>query len=262
MVEENNSLSTYYSQDQLRKYLIQFMAIFSGLQVSVGKNDFKSESNLIRVPVIHGSKDRVVAHIMARNSPNVPIKLPVLSVRFSDMELALDRMSGMRTVDSHVTFPRGGVFPDDLRTVEKLKPIPWRIRGEVNILTSNLFHQYEILEQIALIFDPDLYLYTSDDPDDHTAIHKVMLTAIDNEENYPAGSERRILSVNMSFQIEAWITAPVNVRDNIIRKIKVRIQNLEKASSFDDVREIAASRGSEDDYENIFDIDDLDPPPR
>jgi len=238
------------------------MAIFSGLQVSVGKNDFNSESNLIRVPVIHGSKDRVVAHIMARNSPNIPVKLPILSVRFSDMELALDRMSGMRTIDKSVTFPRGGVFPDDLRTIEKLKPIPWRIRGEVNILTSNLFHQYEILEQIALIFDPDLLLYTSDDPDDHTAIHRVMLMSIDNEENYPAGGERRILSLNLSFQIEAWLSAPVNVRDDIIQKIKLRIQNLEKAASFEEVKQIAASRGMEDDYENIFDIDDLDPPPR
>lgn len=238
------------------------MTIFSGLQVSVGKNDFNSESNLIRVPVIHGSKDRVVAHIMARNSPNIPIKLPVISARFADMELALDRMTGMRTVDSSVTFPRGGVFPDDLRTIERLKPIPWRIRGEVNVLTSNLFHQYEILEQIALIFDPDLYLYTSDDPDDHTAIHKVMLTSIDNEENYPAGGERRILSVNLSFQIEAWLSAPVNVRDNIISKIKVRIQSLEEADTLEEVKEIAASRGIEEDYENIFDIDDLDPPQR
>lgn len=262
MVQENNILSNYYSQEQIKKYLIQFMAIFSGLQVSVGKNDFNSDTNLIRVPIIHGSKDRVVAHIIARNSPNVPVKLPILSARFTDMELALDRLSGQRTIDSAVTFPRGGVFPDDLRTIEKLKPIPWRFKGEVNVLTTNLFHQYEILEQIALIFDPDLYLYTSDDPDDHTAIHKVILLSVDNEENYPAGSERRILSVNLTFQIEAWISAPVGVRDNIIRKIKIRIQNLDNASNFDDVKEIAASRGMEDDYENIFDIDDLDPPER
>lgn len=238
------------------------MSIFSGLQVSVGKNDFNSQTNLIRVPVVHGSKDRVVAHILARNTPNIPIKLPTISARFVNMELALDRLSGSRTIDSSVTFPRGGVFPDDLRTIEKLKPIPWRIQAEVNILTSNLFHQYEILEQIALIFDPDLLLYTSDDADDHTAIHRVMLTSIDNEENYPPGEERRILSVNLFFQVEAWLSAPVDVRDNLIRKIKVRIQNLNEADSFDDVREIAASRGVEDEYENIFDIDDLDPPPR
>jgi len=238
------------------------MAIFSGLQVSIGKNDFNSESDLIRVPIIHGSKDRVVAHIMARNSPNVPVKLPVISVRFTDMEIALDRLSGQRTVTSDVTFPSGGVFPDDLRTVEKLKPIPWRFKGEVNVLTSNIYHQYEIIEQIALMFTPDLYLYTSDDPDDWTAIHRVLMLSVDNEENYPPGSERRILSVNFSFQIEAWLSAPVHVRDNIIRKIKLRIQNMQNSNSFAEIKQNAASRGLEEDYENIFDIDELDPPER
>lgn len=262
MVAETNLLNNYYNQRQIRKYLVQFMAIFSGVQVNVGKNDFNSESNLIRVPVVHGSKDRVVAHIMARNSPNVPIKLPTISVRFTDMELPTDRLSGTRTTNTHTTFPRGGVFPDDLKTVQKLKALPWRLRGEVNILTSNLDHQYQIVEQIALLFDPDLLVYTSDDPDDWTSIHKVMLISVDNEENYPPGSERRILSVNMGFQIEAWLSAPVNVLDNIITKLRVRIQNVDDGDSFAEIKQNAASRGLEEDYENIFDIEDLDPPER
>jgi len=260
MVQENNILSNYYSQNQIKKYLIQFMSIFSGLQVSVGKNDFNSQSNLIRVPVVHGSKDRVVAHILARNSPNVPVKLPLLSVRFTDMELAVDRMAGMRTVDATVAFPRGGVFPDDLKTVHRLKPIPWRIKGEVNVLTSNLHHQYEILEQIALIFDPDLIIYTSDDPHDHTSINRVSLLSVDNEENYPAGQERRILSISFSFQIDAWISAPVEVKEDLIAKIKVRIQNIGESTTLKEVKEVAASRGITDEYETLFDIDELDPP--
>jgi len=262
MSYENNILNDHYHQEQITKYLIQFMAIFSGLQVTIGKNDFDSKSNLIRVPIVHGSKDRVVAHIMARNSPNVPIKLPVLSARFVDMELALDRLSGQGTTHTHTTLPRGGIFPDDIQTVKKLKSVPWRFRGEVNILTSNLYHQYEILEQIALLFNPDLYLFTSDDPDDWAAIHKVMLVSVDNEENYPAGSERRILSVNLSFQVEAWMSAPSEVRDNVIQKIKARIQAMDGATSLEDAKELAASRGMEDGYETIFDIDDLDPPER
>ena len=54
------ALTTYYSNDQFKKYFIQFMAIFSGMQVEIGKNDRSSEPSLISVPIFHGARDRVV----------------------------------------------------------------------------------------------------------------------------------------------------------------------------------------------------------
>jgi len=259
---ENSTLNEYYYQEQIRKYLIQFMAIFSGLQVSVGESSAKRDTNLIRVPIIHGSKDRVVGAILASNSPNIPTKLPALNSHITGIQIATDRMKGQGTTHTHTTFPRGGVFPDDIKTVNKLMPIPYHFQTELNILTSNLKHKYEILEQIFLLFRPDLRFNTSDDYNDWTALNEVKLNNISLEENYPQGSESRVLSTSLEFQFLAYMSAPAQITENNIQKIQVRLKALEGNETFDDFKEEAASKEIENEYSNIFDISDLDPPTR
>lgn len=236
------------------------MAIFSGIQVSIGENDNNSRTNLIKVPVIHGSKDRVVASLLASNSPNIPVKLPAMSCHIIGLEMAIDRMKGQGTTMASTTFPRGGVFPDDVKTVYKNMPVPYYFAAELNILTSNLKHKYEILEQILILFRPDLYIFTSDDNQDWTAINTVKLNNISIEENYPAGSEKRLLSTNIVFQFLAYMSAPAEVRDNAINAIKLRLKALSGIESFENFREEAASKSIDEQYENIFDISDLNPP--
>ena len=65
---ETPTLGNYYYNEQFKKHIVQFMAIFSGLKVSSGKNDFNSASNLITVPVVYGSRDRVVSHIFSEQT--------------------------------------------------------------------------------------------------------------------------------------------------------------------------------------------------
>lgn len=238
------------------------MSIFSGLQVRVGENDYNSESDLMKVPIVHGSKDRVVAHILAGNTPNMPVKLPMIATHIVGVEMAMDRMKGQGTTHTHTTINRGDIFPDDLKTVTKLMPIPYRFMVELTVLSSSLEQKYEILEQIFLLFRPELQINTSDDADDWTSLTYARLNDIMMEENYPAGSEKRILATTMNFQVHAWMSAPYKVREDIIQKIKVRIQNIEESRTFKDVIENAASRSVDgtDEYENIFDVSDLDPP--
>lgn len=258
----NRTLNNYYYQEQIRKYLIQFMAIFSGLQVSVGEGGDleKRQTNLVKVPIIQGSKDRVVAALLASNSPNVPIRLPAMAAHITGIQLAVDRMKGQGTHHTHKYFPRGGVFPDDLKTVKKLMPIPYYLQAELNIMTSNLKHKYEILEQILLLFRPDLWFHTSEDPNDWTAINVVTLNDISLEEAYPAGTEPRILSTTLNFQFLAYMSAPVEVRENTIQKIKLRIKALEGLESFEDFAVDVASKIDPHEFDNIFDIKDLNPP--
>ena len=220
---ENSTLSNYYYQEQIRKYMIQFMAIFSGIQVSVGKNPNNHDGEgLIKVPIIHGSKDRVTAAILASNSPNVPVKLPAMSCHLIGIQMAIDRMKGQGTQYSSKSFPKGGIFPDDVTAVYKHMPVPYYFVTELSILTSNLRQKHEILEQIMILFRPDLYIFTSDDNQDWTAINTVTLNDINIEENYPTGSEKRILSTNINFQFVAYMSAPASVRDNLINSIKLR----------------------------------------
>jgi len=256
----NAILNDYYYQGQIRKYMIQFMAIFSGMQVSVGKNRFDSQSDLIRVPIIHGSKDRVVSAILASNSPNIPTRLPIMSAHILSVQQAQDRMKGQGTTLTNVEFPRGGTFPDDLKSVTKLMPIPYYFGVELNLMSSNLQHKYEMLEQVFLLFRPDLWFQTSDDRNDWTAINAVQLNNVNLEENYPAGSDPRILSTNLEFQFLAHMSAPALIRDNVIQSIKLRIQGLKDLEEFDSFEQEVASRPSDGEYSNIFDISEMGPP--
>ena len=261
---KNSLLNDYYYQAQLRKYMIQFMAIFSGMQVSVGKNRFDSDTNLMRVPIIHGTKDRVVAAILKSNSPNIPVRLPIMSANIMSMQIAQDRMKGQGTTVTNVEFPRGGVFPDDLSSITKLMPIPYYIGAELNVLSSNLQQKFEILEQIFLLFRPDLFIQTSDDRNDWTAINVVQLNDINWENNYPPGGEARILSTSLQFQFLAYMSAPAVLRDNVINNIRVRIQSIDELDGFSSFEEEVASRPSDSKdgeiFDNIYDISALDPP--
>ena len=267
MTVETSTLNDYYYQAQIRKYMIQFMAIFSGLQVSVGRNPNNEDgSALIRVPIIHGSKDRVVAGILKSNSPNIPVRLPIMTANLQSIAIAQDRMKGQGTVLSETEFVSGGTFPDDLRSVHKLMPIPYYIGAEVNLLASNLQQKYEMLEQIFLLFRPDLQFQTSDDINDWTAINMVQLNDITLEDNYPPGSDSRILSTSLQFQFLAYMSAPAMIRNDVISKIKVRIKSVDEIENFDNFAQEVASRKPTNDimgtelFENIYDVSALNPP--
>lgn len=259
---KNAILNDYYFQNQIRKYMVQFMAIFSGMQVSIGENDNDSETELMRIPIIHGTTDRVVSALLSSNSPNIPTRLPIMTANLMSIQLAQDRMKGQRTSLTNTEFPRGGVFPDDVKSVTKLMPVPYYFGVELNLLASNLKHKYEMLEQIFLLFSPDLWFFTSDDESDWTAINAVQLNDITLEQNYPPGSEPRILSTTINFQFVAYMSAPAKIQDNVIQKIKLRIQDFANLEDFSNFEEEVAARPTEGEYTNIYDISELDPPTR
>lgn len=260
MAINNNTLDDYVYQSQIKKYMIQFMTIFSGLKVSVGKNDFNSESNLIEVPIFHGSKDRVVASILASNSPNVPVRLPAMAAHLTRMELHENALKGTDTTYTHTEFPRGGEFPKDLKTVTKLVPTPYKFGAELNIVASNFEQNYQMLEQIFLMFNPSIQFYTSSDQNDWTSINTAFLESIDLEENYPSGSEPRIISTNMQFSFTAYISAPAKIKSDYVGKIKTRFATINKEYTFKDFQLDAESKDINEQYQTIFDIDDYDIP--
>ena len=85
--------NSYYYDQQLRSYILQFMAIFTGLFVKVGKSQMESE-RLVSVPVFYGAMDRVVAALLQENTQNKPIRLPCMSVYARGLDIANDMMHG------------------------------------------------------------------------------------------------------------------------------------------------------------------------
>lgn len=214
-------ITNYFYQGQLRNYLLQFAQIFSGLMVSTGVSEC-GEPELISVPITIGSHDRVVAAIAAGNTQNRPFSLPIMAANISGLALNTSR-KGVGTIDNRVFLPSGGVYPDDLRTVTRVMPIPYVMSTELSIYASNTQQAHQILEQLLMLFDPCLQIQTNDAAFDWTKIAAVELTGISNEENYPPGTDKRVIQWNLTFDVPIYISAPADIRDSIVKKIIIKI---------------------------------------
>lgn len=251
-----SALREFWYDHQLKRYLVQFMAIFADMNVQVGWNEDK-EPRLAKVPVYAASKDRVVAAIMAENTQNKPIRIPAMSAAIVTPNLAPERRKGVPAQRRHTMMPTGGLFPDDIKVVEQRMPVPYTLDMELTIWASNQDQHYQILEQIMMIFNPILQIQTSDDAFDWTQLTTVELTGIRPEENLPAGADRRLIQTTLTFQVPAYISAPANVHDKYVKDILIRVGAVSQSAetSYDMVAELDAQGIP---YELVFSLDDID----
>ena len=253
------TLQNYYYNAQIKRYMTQFMAIFGGLKVAVGKNDYNSQTNLVTVPIIYGDMDRVVAAIKSENTQNKPIRVPILAARVAGIQLDASLYHGVDQVKSDSYLPLGSTLPDGIRTIEKYMPIPYRLVAELSVFASNTDQHFQMLEQILMLFNPILQIQTSDSYGDWTKITTVTLEDIGLESQYPIGTDRRIITSSLTFTFPIYISPPMNIRANVIKQIRLRVQAVTTNQS---AEEFARDNSSNTDgYEIIIDVDDLDIPP-
>jgi hypothetical protein len=217
-------ITEFFHENQIRAYLLQFCQIFTGMKVQTGKGEC-GEMEYMSVPISVGSKDRVVAAIQAGNTQNRPFSIPAMAASVTGISLATSR-KGIGVVDRRVFLPSGGVYPDDLRTVVRVMPIPYTMSCELALYASNTLQLHQMLEQILMLFDPTLQIQTSDAAFDWTKITSVELTGINNEENYPPGGDRRIIMWSLTFDIPIYISAPVDVKNDLVRKIVIQLGDM------------------------------------
>lgn len=219
-------LDNYFYDRQLRGYILQFASVFAGLQVHTGKGQ-DGVVTAISVPCVVGNRDRVVSAIMQGNTNNAPIPIPTMSVNLQGLELAPERRKGVGVQDRKTYLPSQGLFPDDLKVAHRIMPIPYNANFELAIYASNTDQLHQILEQILLVFDPVLQIQLSDAPFDWTKITHIELTGINNEENYPVGQDRRILVWSLNFVMPIYLSAPMDLKRNVIEQINLRFGHLD-----------------------------------
>lgn len=231
----------YFYDQQLKSYILQFMAIFTGLQVQIGRwND--REERLISVPIHYGSPDRVTAAILADNTQNKPLRLPVLSAYMRNVDIDKARMVGTGTERRSAFVPMGGLVPDDIQVIHQRRPVPYSLELELGIYASNTDQQFQILEQILPLFDPQLTIQTTDSLYDWTRLTSVELQRVNNDTAYPIGTDRRIIQSTLSFSMPIYMDIPAEVRRDFINKIFVRIAAVDTAAtdSFEIIGDIDA----------------------
>ena len=246
----------YYYNNQLRQYLLQFMAIFAGMEVTVGKTNEVEERRII-VPIKNASSDRVVASIKSDNTQNKPVRLPLLAAGMTNIVLAPQLRKGIGQTRRNAQMPTGGLFPDDIEVVRQRMPVPYVATFDLGIWASNQDQHYQIIEQILMLFSPILQIQTSDDVNDWARITTVELVGINFEENVPPGVDRRLIQTTLNFEVPIYISAPSEVHDKFIQDIFLRIGvvSLLARTSEDIIADLDAQGIT---YEQVFSLDDID----
>lgn len=256
---KKTNLETYWYESQIKNHIIQFLAIFSELKVSVGVGKVTKEGDLAEVKVAYGSRDRVVNAIFADNTQNKPIRLPMISGYMIGLELDPSLRKGVGTEFRYTNLPRGGNINTDVRTVQEVMAIPYRVRMEASIYCSNTEQSLQILEQIMTMFDPQLQIQTSDNRYDNSRITTVELESISPEESYPAGTNNRVLIHTLIFNFPIYLRRPKNIINNVIKRIFVKIDSINQ--EFRSVEEKANDMTTDGrPYEKIIDILDFNLP--
>lgn len=216
----------YYYNRQIERYLIQFANIFSGFQVKIGTGD---REQMVSVPVMYGSLDKVVASIHSGNTQNKPIRLPVISTFMTGIDLASELYRGVGQEDRFSYLPSGGILPNDIKVLHRYMPIPYKLTCEVYTYCSNQVQQLQLLEQLLVLFDPTMVLQTSDSKFDWTKLTSVELTNILLEETIPAGDSDRVIISRLQFEFPIWISPPAKSKNNeFVEQIMIRMNNLDE----------------------------------
>lgn len=253
----NKPLEHYYYGEQIYNYALQFMSIFSGMQVSIGKNDRETSKNTIYVPIRYGPTDRTVEWILSSQTANKPIRLPMMSTRISGLELEPSLRKGMRQESAKTHLPRGASLPDGLKVIRQMNPNPCRINFELSVITSNTRNRFEIMEQILILFDPDIQIFTSDDFKDHYKISRVELYNISLDDEYPMGNNSSVKIDTYQFMGIGYFRPPVDLKESYVKSIRLRLDAISDLPVNEAVVELntVGNTGTV-----LFDIDDLDIP--
>ncbi len=216
----------YWYDEQIKRYLLQLIRIFSHFQVREVTRDGE---NYVRVPCRYADSSRMVAHILRNNSENFVANAPQIAVGIQSLSISRERtqepfLSDTQQVaerewdrdNNQYTSNQGNLY-----TVQRYMPVPYTLNIQVDIFTTNTDSKLQILEQIFVLFNPSIQLQSNDNPLDWSNVFEVELTDIGwSNRSIPAGVDETLDIATLTFQVPIWISPPAKVqRQKIIQKI-------------------------------------------
>ena len=210
----------YFYDKQIRRYIQQFIRLFSGFNVQMGKND-NDLPIFQQVPVRYGDINRMAAHITRENSENIVNTVPFISCYVTSLDMFAER----RTYQDHVDKVQvnekkydesTGKYVNELGnqyTIERHAPVPYMLVMNCDVWTSNTDQKLQLMEQILVLFNPTLDIRTNDSPVDWTSLSHVELTNTTWSTRSVGSSIDDIIDVaTLTFNIPIYITPPAKLK--------------------------------------------------
>lgn len=221
---------------QLRRFVLQFIRMFSNFQVEFGK-DSQGNRTLQTIPVYYGNPSRQGAAIIQNNSENMLNAVPAMAAYIN--ELTYDRERLLNPFFESKTPVREQVFnevtqtytgtQDGIYTVERLMPAPYKLSMKLDIWTSNTEQKHQILEQILPLFNPGLEIQSTDNYLDWSSLSVVLLTGVSyTNRTVPKGADESIEITSLSFEMPIYLNLPAKVKKmGVVAQIIANLHNPE-----------------------------------
>jgi len=215
---------SYFYDQQIRRWLLQFMRLFGGFSVKMGK-DANGADIFHQVPVRYGDTNRMSQHIIRNNSENTILSVPAISCYIAELLPNADRRLNPTFQDSvqvyEKTFdPEAGTYIDQVGetfTLDRHAPIPYDLTINVDIWTSNTEQKLQLLEQLLLLFNPSVNLQSSQNPYDWTSLAVVELINITwTARSIPQGTDDIIDVASLIFQLPIYLSPPAKVKRQVL----------------------------------------------
>lgn len=232
----------FHYDNQTRRYLLQFMRIFSDIKVKNGP-DANGLYSIQRVPIMYGDPSMMVAQLIKGASENTLLPSPLFSAWISDFKHVPARRQDTMYVGKLSTVERR--FDDLTNTysnesgirhdVDRYMPVPYDVTMKLDVWTTNVTTKLQILEQICTIFNPSIQLQQNSNLLDWTSIFEVWLEDVTwtNRSIPQSGDEQRDV-LSFTFNVPIWINPPARVkRSTLIAEI---VANVFESSEIDDIK--------------------------
>lgn len=225
-------MNEFFSDNQIRKFLIQFAKIFSSWQVTKGK-DADGNPILVRVPMMYGDASRQAATILANNTASNMPSAPMFTYYISGLEYDQRRTQVPTHID--VMHVRQRAYNSETQTydttqgkaftIERQMPVPYTLRVTVDLWTSNTNQKLEIIEQLGTLFNPSLEIQSNDNFEDWTSLSVVYQDGLTfTSRSIPQGTSNAIDVMTWKFYMPIWISSASKLKKlGVIEKILASI---------------------------------------
>lgn len=234
------STFSYFYDDQVRRYLLQFMRIFSLIKIrsAPDENGAVSEST---VPVYYGDMSRMVAHILRKNSENTAPPTNVMSVHIASIkplkELRRDPMwVGKINIDERKFDKETQSYTGDVGnqySIERYMPSPYMLTMNLDIWTINTETKLQILEQIWTIFNPSVQIQQHENMLDWSIFTEITLEDVQwSSRTIPQGTDVERDVATLTFNMPIQINPPAKVkRKALIEQIVTNVYDVAEMPS-------------------------------
>lgn len=233
----------FFFDNQIRRYLVQFMRIFSDIKVRNGP-DANGLYTIQRVPIMYGDPSWMVAQIIKGASENTALPSPMFSVSIENIKMVPERRQDTQYVGKVSTVEREfdkltqtyGTGPGVRQDIERYMPVPYDLFFRLDVWTTNITTKLQIFEQLGIIFNPSIQLQQNSNILDWTSIFEVWQEDFTfSNRNIPQGSNDERDVMTFKYKVQAWLNPPAKLkRSGLIAEIVTNvfystdIQNIEE----------------------------------